>query len=169
MRDAIHDHLFRVVSQLGVLKLFNYNYKDIVSLKNKRWNNADKVKSNAVFGNYINTKNHTEQRRVKSSKIKFLVIALGYAIKRADIKIATIFPRELLPLFFSRFHLFRRRYRPSPAKFRSIKMRLPVDLPRHVTRARGIITMHGRQKSGAKKERGREGGREGGKYKQVVR
>lgn len=101
-----------------------------------------------VFGNYINTKNHTEQRRVKSSKIKFLVIALGYAIKRAGIKIAAIFPREPLPLFFSRFHLFRR---TSPAKFRSIKMRLPMDLLRHVTRARGIITMHGRQKSGAKK------------------
>lgn len=42
-----------------------------------------------------------ELRRVKSSKIKFLVIALGYAIKRAGIKIATISPRERLSLSFS--------------------------------------------------------------------
>lgn len=47
-------------------------------------------------------------------------------------------------------------------------MRLPGDLPLHVTRARGIITMHGRQKSGAKKKE-REGRREDEKYKQVVR
>jgi len=42
-------------------------------------------------------------------------------------------------------------------------MRLPGDLPPlHVTRARGIIMMHGRQKSDAKtKKKKRAGGKEG--------
>ena len=51
-------------------------------------------------------------------------------------------------------------------------MRLPGDLPPlHVTRARGIIMMHGRQKSDAKtkkKKKEREERRENEKYKQVV-